>query len=90
MEKKNNCLNNSWVEQSSLRFPRCFGCLFAMNDTLYYIGGAGRVSEKERTTSSCNAIDIWNLKEKEWKLHFAMSIPRHGHAVAYLGKKPSS
>ena len=57
-----------------------------MNDVLYLIGGAGRVSEKDRTTSSCNAIDVWNPKEQEWKLHFAMSIPRHGHAVAYLGK----
>ncbi|KAK6637755.1 hypothetical protein RUM44_008177 [Polyplax serrata] len=77
--------HNVWVEQSALRFPRCFGCLFAMNETLYYIGGAGRASEKERTTSSCNAIDLWNSKDEEWKLHFAMSIPRHGHAVAYLG-----
>lgn len=35
-----------WTEIHNLRFPRCFSTLFAMNDKLYIVGGAGKVSEK--------------------------------------------
>ena len=57
-----------------------------MNDTLYLIGGAGRVTERDRTTVSVGAIDIWDIENKQWCLKSEMSIPRHGHSVAYIGK----
>lgn len=56
-----------------------------MNDKLYLIGGAGKMSDNERTTSSLGAIDIWDSKDREWKLQTELLIPRHGHSVAYLG-----
>ncbi|CAG4988814.1 unnamed protein product [Parnassius apollo] len=93
-EKKNpvcklvECYNsktNEWTEIYSLRFPRCFSTLFAMNDKLYIIGGAGKISEKDKTPSSVGAIDIWDWKERVWKQETELSIPRHGHALAYLG-----
>ncbi|XP_068629664.1 uncharacterized protein [Battus philenor] len=93
-EKKNpvckivECYNsktNDWTEIYSLRFPRCFATLFAMNDKLYIIGGAGKITEKDKTPSSVGAIDIWDWKERVWKQETEMSIPRHGHALAYLG-----
>ncbi|XP_052737831.1 uncharacterized protein LOC112047458 [Bicyclus anynana] len=76
---------NQWTEIHSLRFPRCFATLFSMNDKLYIIGGAGKVSDKDKTPSSVGALDVWNWKERQWKLETEMSIPRHGHALAYLG-----
>ncbi|CAK1581741.1 unnamed protein product [Parnassius mnemosyne] len=93
-EKKNpvcklvECYNsktNEWTEIYSLRFPRCFSTLFAMNDKLYIIGGAGKISEKDKTPSSVGAIDVWDWKERVWKQETELSIPRHGHALAYLG-----
>ncbi|XP_045542733.1 uncharacterized protein LOC106720143 isoform X2 [Papilio machaon] len=93
-EKKNpvckvvECYNsktNEWTEIYSLRFPRCFATLFAMNDKLYIIGGAGKITEKDKTPSSVGAIDIWDWKDRTWKQETEMSIPRHGHALAYLG-----
>ncbi|CAH2073575.1 unnamed protein product, partial [Iphiclides podalirius] len=93
-EKKNpvckivECYNsktNDWTEIYSLRFPRCFATLFAMNDKLFIIGGAGKITEKDKTPSSVGAIDIWDWKERVWKQETEMSIPRHGHALAYLG-----
>ncbi|XP_030027173.1 uncharacterized protein LOC115445154 isoform X2 [Manduca sexta] len=80
-----NSKTNEWTEIHSLRFPRCFATLFAMNDKLYIIGGAGKVSEKEKTASSVGAIDAWDWKDRQWKLETEMSMPRHGHALAYLG-----
>lgn len=56
-----------------------------MNDKLYLIGGAGRITEKERNTSSVSAIDVWDQHDREWKLKTELAIPRHGHCVAYLG-----
>ncbi|XP_069365689.1 uncharacterized protein [Maniola hyperantus] len=80
-----NSKTNEWTEIHSLRFPRCFATLFSMNDKLYIIGGAGKMSDKDKTPSSVGAIDVWNWKERQWKLETEMSIPRHGHALAYLG-----
>ncbi|CAG9783879.1 unnamed protein product [Diatraea saccharalis] len=80
-----NSKTNEWTEIHSLRFPRCFATLFAMNDRLYIVGGAGKMSDKDKTASSVGAIDIWDWKGREWKLETEMSIPRHGHALAYLG-----
>lgn len=56
-----------------------------MDDSLYLIGGAGRISDKDKTTTSVEAIDVWCNKDKEWRLLTEMAIPRHGHAVAYIG-----
>ncbi|CAH0406392.1 unnamed protein product [Chilo suppressalis] len=80
-----NSKTNEWTEIHSLRFPRCFATLFAMNDRLYIIGGAGKISDKEKTASSVGSIDVWDWKDREWKPQTDMSIPRHGHALAYLG-----
>ncbi|CAH0721805.1 unnamed protein product, partial [Brenthis ino] len=80
-----NSKTNQWTEIHSLRFPRCFATLFSMNDKLYIIGGAGKMSDKDKTPSSVGAIDVWDWKERKWKLETEMSIPRHGHALAYLG-----
>ncbi|XP_045532146.1 uncharacterized protein LOC123719519 isoform X3 [Pieris brassicae] len=80
-----NYKTNEWTEIHSLRFPRCFATLFSMNDKLYIIGGAGKMSDKDKTPSSVGAIDVWDWKERQWKQETEMSIPRHGHALAYLG-----
>nr|XP_032514162.1 uncharacterized protein LOC116767787 isoform X3 [Danaus plexippus plexippus] len=80
-----NSNTNQWTQIHSLRFPRCFATLFSMNDKLYIIGGAGKISEKDKTPSSVGAIDVWDWKDRAWKLETEMSIPRHGHALAYLG-----
>ncbi|XP_045445718.1 uncharacterized protein LOC123653779 [Melitaea cinxia] len=80
-----NSKTNQWTEIHSLRFPRCFATLFSMNDKLYIIGGAGKITNKDKTASSVGAIDAWDWKERRWKLETEMSIPRHGHALAYLG-----
>lgn len=40
---------------------------------------------QDKTASSVGAIDVWDWKDREWKLETEMSIPRHGHALAYLG-----
>ncbi|CAH2086267.1 unnamed protein product [Euphydryas editha] len=80
-----NSKTNQWTEIHSLRFPRCFATLFSMNDKLYIIGGAGKITNKDKTASSVGAIDVWDWKERHWKLETEMSIPRHGHALAYLG-----
>ncbi|XP_072944216.1 uncharacterized protein [Epargyreus clarus] len=80
-----NSETNEWTQIHSLRFPRCFATLFAMNDKLYIIGGAGKISDKDKTPSSVSAIDVWDWRERQWKLETELSIPRHGHALAYLG-----
>ncbi|KAM3963093.1 uncharacterized protein ACR2FA_002859 [Aphomia sociella] len=80
-----NSKTNEWTEIHNLRFPRCFATLFAMNDKLYIVGGAGKKSDKDKTASSVAAIDVWDWKDRVWKQETEMSIPRHGHALAYLG-----
>ncbi|XP_060810818.1 uncharacterized protein LOC106137997 [Amyelois transitella] len=80
-----NSKTNEWTEIHSLRFPRCLATLFVMNDKLYIIGGAGKKSDKDKTASSVGAIDSWDWDAREWKPETEMSIPRHGHALAYLG-----
>ncbi|XP_049867248.1 uncharacterized protein LOC126367662 [Pectinophora gossypiella] len=80
-----NSRTNEWTEIHCLRFPRCFSTMFAMNDKLYIVGGAGKVCDKDKTASSVGAIDVWDWKDREWKAETEMSIPRHGHALAYLG-----
>ncbi|KAG7307534.1 hypothetical protein JYU34_007739 [Plutella xylostella] len=80
-----NSNTNEWTEIHHLRFPRCFATLFSMNDKLYLVGGAGRLSEKEKSASSVGAVDAWDWAAREWRPHTELSIPRHGHALAYLG-----
>ncbi|KAG5900489.1 hypothetical protein JTB14_010900 [Gonioctena quinquepunctata] len=78
--------SNQWTEMIfPLRFPRCFSHMYTMNDKLYIIGGAARNSENDTTTKSIGNIDFWNDKKLEWKTVTELSIPRHGHAVSYLG-----
>lgn len=59
--------------------------MFAMSNHLYLIGGAGKLSSKNKTTTSLASIDLWDEKRREWEKISEMTIPRHGHAVAYLG-----
>lgn len=56
-----------------------------MSNKLYLIGGAGRIHTKDKTTTSLASIDLWDTKLKEWEKISEMTIPRHGHALAYLG-----
>ncbi|GLV32430.1 uncharacterized protein CBL_00861 [Carabus blaptoides fortunei] len=76
---------NEWTRIENLRFPRCFAAMFAMNDQLYLIGGAARSGERERNTISISAVDVWDPRDRQWKLKTELTIPRHGHSVAYLG-----
>ncbi|XP_050667986.1 uncharacterized protein LOC126967523 isoform X3 [Leptidea sinapis] len=80
-----NSKTNEWTMIHNLRFPRCFATLFSMNDRLYIVGGAGKVNDKDKTPSSVGAIDVWDWKQRQWNQETEMSIPRHGHALAYLG-----
>lgn len=74
-----------WTQITKLRYPRCFSCMLDMSNKLYLIGGAGKLSTKDKTTTSLSTIDVWNDKMEEWEKISDMTIPRHGHAVAYLG-----
>lgn len=56
-----------------------------MNDQLYIIGGAARSGDRDRSTISISAVDVWDPRDRQWKLKTEMNIPRHGHTVAYLG-----
>ncbi|XP_069703946.1 uncharacterized protein [Periplaneta americana] len=76
---------NVWINYQSLRFPRCFGRLSVLRETLYLLGGAGRISESERTTNSVGDIDVWDAESRQWCLKTEMKTPRHGHSVAILG-----
>ncbi|XP_031349993.1 uncharacterized protein LOC116175822 isoform X2 [Photinus pyralis] len=68
------------------QFPRCFSRMFSMSDRLYLLGGAGKLkTEKDKTTTSVPDIDVWDSTILQWKHHSDMAIPRHGHAIAYLG-----
>jgi hypothetical protein len=57
-----------------------------MNDTLYFIGGAGCLNQRDQTIKSVRDIDIWNNEISQWCLQNEMVFPRHGHSIAYLGK----
>lgn len=59
--------------------------MFVISDRLYLIGGAGRMTEKDKTTTSLGTIDVWDVNTANWQNLTEMAIPRHGHAVAYLG-----
>ncbi|KAK4875627.1 hypothetical protein RN001_012049 [Aquatica leii] len=76
---------NQWTEITGLKFPRCFSRMFSMSDKLYLLGGAGKIQDQDKTTSSVPDIDIWDTENLKWKHHTDMAIPRHGHAIAYLG-----
>ena len=58
-----------------------------MNDTLYLIGGAGKLTERDKTTISVGAIDAWDTENKQWCLKSEMNIPRHAHSLAYIGRQ---
>ncbi|KAJ8945183.1 hypothetical protein NQ314_009296, partial [Rhamnusium bicolor] len=60
-------------------------CMFVMSDRLYIIGGAGKTSERDKSTTSVGDIDVWDGNRFEWRNVTEMHIPRHGHSVAYLG-----
>lgn len=40
---------------------------------------------QDKTASSVGAIDVWDWKERQWRQETDMAMPRHGHALAYLG-----
>ncbi|CAH2006207.1 unnamed protein product [Acanthoscelides obtectus] len=78
--------HNQWTKIShAMNFPRCFSSCIVMCDTLYAIGGAGKTPENKKNTTSIAAVDAWNDKKKCWQKITELSIPRHGHVVAYLG-----
>ncbi|XP_025837329.1 uncharacterized protein LOC108745208 isoform X2 [Agrilus planipennis] len=75
---------DQWTEITRLRFPRCFGHLFASSNCLFIIGGAGKIDGSNKSTS-VPTIDVLDPNVMEWHHLTDMSIPRHGHAIAYLG-----
>lgn len=68
-----------------MNFPRCFACMFAMGNKLYLIGGAGKKIDDDKSTKSLCSVDVWDGNTLDWVQVGEMTIPRHGHAVAYLG-----
>lgn len=70
---------------SKLPSPRCFGHLCIMNDRLFLVGGAGKLSRREKTTSSLSSIHVLDLNSLVWRHEAELAIPRHGHAVTNLG-----
>lgn len=56
-----------------------------MSNRLYLIGGAGKTNEYDKSTSSVKDVDVWNEEHLRWEYKTEMSIPRHGHSVAYVG-----
>ncbi|CAG9862402.1 unnamed protein product [Phyllotreta striolata] len=76
---------NQWTElKRPLRFPRCFSSMMVLSDKLYLIGGAEESSRKG-CTSSIGALDLWDERKCEWSEITRLNMPRHGHAVSYLG-----
>lgn len=69
-----------------LRLPRCFASLTVNSDKVYIVGGAGRNLENQKNlNNSIASIDLWNEEKLAWSPVTDLSIPRHGHALAYLG-----
>lgn len=54
-------------------------------EKIYIIGGAGRLSNKEKINNSISSIDVWDEEQSKWRQVNELKIPRHGHALAYLG-----
>lgn len=74
-----------WMAKSPLRFGRAFGRLVSLKGNLYLAGGASKRSSTAATSTP--SIDIWDERNKEWKLKTEMSIPRHNHSVAFVGSQ---
>ncbi|XP_064210726.1 uncharacterized protein LOC660622 isoform X1 [Tribolium castaneum] len=77
--------SNQWTKIKKLISPRCFGCLFVMADNLYLIGGTGQKQKEFKSTTSVGLVDVWDTSNMSWRTIMGMTIPRHGHAVAYVG-----
>ncbi|XP_056633895.1 uncharacterized protein LOC130443346 [Diorhabda sublineata] len=80
--------SDQWTEiKYSLRVPRCFFSLCVLSEKLYIIGGASKTASdlSGNDTSSIGSIEYWDNKKFEWKKLNDLNIPRHGHAVSYLG-----
>lgn len=59
--------------------------MISLNDDLYYIGGAGTQTYDYKNIISSAAVDIWDIKHKDWNLLGELQLPRHGHSICYLG-----
>lgn len=59
--------------------------MFVMSDTLYIIGGIGQKFKEFTSTGSIGYVDIWDSSNMSWKTIAELTIPRHGHVVAYVG-----
>lgn len=80
-----NVRTNQWTKIKKLNSPRCFACMFVMADNLYLIGGTGQKLKEFKSTTSVSYVDIWDSSSMSWKNIIGLTIPRHGHAVAYVG-----
>ncbi|XP_050512939.1 uncharacterized protein LOC126888626 [Diabrotica virgifera virgifera] len=95
-DEKDNCIEildsvetydiktDQWTRvQYLLRYPRCFFSMIVLSQKMYIIGGARKASEY----GSCSTgdVDVWKENKLEWVMVTNMNIPRHGHAVSYLG-----
>ncbi|KAJ3626674.1 hypothetical protein MTP99_017153 [Tenebrio molitor] len=76
---------NQWTKIRKLNSPRCFSCMFVMSDNLYLIGGAGPKYKEVKSICSVGNVDVWDTSDMTWKTILGLTIPRHGHTVAYIG-----
>jgi hypothetical protein len=56
-----------------------------MSDNLYLIGGAGPKYKEVKSICSVGNVDVWDTSDMTWKTILGLTIPRHGHTVAYIG-----
>ena len=59
--------------------------MFVVSDNLYLIGGTGPKFRDLKSTGSLGDMDIWDTATMSWTTIVGLTIPRHGHAVAYVG-----
>ncbi|XP_072393061.1 uncharacterized protein [Diabrotica undecimpunctata] len=75
---------DQWTRiQYPLRYPRCFFSMIVLSQKIYIIGGAKKSSECD--ICSTGDVDVWKHNKLEWVIVTNMNIPRHGHAISYLG-----
>ncbi|XP_049804476.1 uncharacterized protein LOC126247882 [Schistocerca nitens] len=73
-----------WTMSAQLRQPVCFSRLLCLQDTLFLAGGATRAT-RDAPIGSIDSVDVWDPTQGRWCVRAKLSVPRHGHAVGYIG-----
>ncbi|XP_049946986.1 uncharacterized protein LOC126450820 [Schistocerca serialis cubense] len=76
--------SNAWTMSAQLRQPVCFSRLLCLQDTLFLAGGATRAT-RDAPIGSIDSVDVWDPTQGRWCVRAKLSVPRHGHAVGYIG-----